>query len=126
MRSGWYRRWVTRIAPIHRSSRPNGSQVSTDEGNDDVLQAGTNITACGTSYAAWYEWYTGGCTRFSATLPRYETDFSLAVNPGDPIDAEVWYTTTADYGHVYILNVTIGVAVSVSFNHTVRFRRFRI
>ena len=85
-------------------------------GSDDVLQAGIKVTACGTSYAAWYEWYTGGCTTSSATQPCYEVNFNLPINPGDLIDTEVWYTTAADNGHAFILNVTTGQAVSVSFN----------
>jgi hypothetical protein len=85
-------------------------------GPEDVLQAGTAITACGTSYVAWYEWYTKGCSGNSPTLPCYQTNVSLAVNPGDLIDVQVWYTTAADNGHAYILNVTSGVSVSVSFN----------
>jgi hypothetical protein len=87
--------------------------------SDDVLQAGTVSTPCGTSgtsYVAWYEWYEAGCTSSSASYPCYQTNVSLPVSPGDLIEVEVWYTTAAPKGHAYILNFTTGKSVSVGFN----------
>jgi hypothetical protein len=82
----------------------------------DVLQAGTAETACGTSYVAWYEWYTSGCTSSSGSLPCYQTNVSLPISPGDVVSAEVWYTTSSPYGHAYIVNYTAQQSASVGFN----------
>jgi len=82
----------------------------------DVLQAGTAITACGASYVAWYEWFTPGCTANSASLPCYQWNFSLAVNPGDRVSTEVWYTTAAPHGHAYMVNYSTQQSASMAFN----------
>jgi len=85
--------------------------------NGDVLQAGTQSTACGTSYVAWYEWFTSGCTQNTASLPCSEWIISnLPVGPGDYLTDYVWYTTSSPHGHAYLLNFTTGVAVSIGFN----------
>jgi hypothetical protein len=82
----------------------------------DVLQAGTAETACGTSYVAWYEWFTTGCTGSSASLPCYQTNVSLSINPGDLVTTEVWYTTSSPNGHAYIVNYTTQQSTSIGFN----------
>jgi len=82
----------------------------------DVLQAGTEVDGCPSSYSAWYEWYTTGCTVNSASQPCYSYNLSLAINPGDLVVAEVWYTTAAPHGHAYIYNYSTQKAASVAFN----------
>jgi len=85
-------------------------------GSADVLQAGTAITACGSSYVAWYEWFTSGCTGSSGSLPCYQTNVSIPISPGDLVTTEVWYTTAAPNGHAYIVNYTTQQSTSVGFN----------
>ncbi len=81
-------------------------------GSSDVLQAGIEADAyCSgstksTYYSAWYEWYPYAETRIS----------SIAVNPGDVMAVEVWYTTSAPYGHAYIVNYSTQQSVSLAFN----------
>ncbi|MGD0959798.1 MAG: G1 family glutamic endopeptidase [Methylomonas sp.] len=79
--------------------------------SSDVLQAGIEAdavcsgTATSEYYGAWFEWY-----------PNYSyrlTNFSIA--PGDTIDVQVWYTTTAPNGHAYFANYQTGVSGSVAF-----------
>jgi hypothetical protein len=82
----------------------------------DVLQVGTATNACPTSYVAWYEWYTTGCTSSSATLPCYQTNISMAINPGDLVLAEVWYTTAAPNGHAFIEDYTSQQSASIGFS----------
>ena len=81
----------------------------------DVLQAGTAETACGTSYVAWYEWFTTGCTGSSTSYPCYQTNVSMAVNPGDIVATEVWYTSSAPQGHAYMYNYQTQQSFSVAF-----------
>lgn len=82
----------------------------------DVLQAGTEVDGCGSRYSAWYEWFTSGCTVNSASQPCYSYNFSLAVNPGDLMLGEVWYTTSSPNGHAYLYNYTTQQAASIGFN----------
>src|SRR5215471_10161515 len=80
-------------------------------GSADVLQAGTEADALclgGTTYtfySAWYEWY-----------PFSEVRVSLPVSGGDLMGGEVWYTTTAPFGHAYIVDYTNQHSISVAFN----------
>lgn len=83
--------------------------------NNDVLQAGTQMSECGTSFAAWYEWYTAGCTINSISYPCNQTNVSLPVNPGDTVAVEVWYTTSAPQGHAWMVNYSTGSSLSVGF-----------
>jgi len=82
----------------------------------DVLQAGTEVNGCPSTYSAWYEWFTSGCTVNSASQPCYSYEFSLAVNPGDLMLGEVWYTTTTPNGHAYLYNYTTQQSASIGFN----------
>ena len=82
----------------------------------DVLQAGTEVDGCPSTYSAWYEWYTSGCTVNSASQPCFSYNLSLPINPGDLVVAEVWYTTAAPHGHAYMYNYTTQRAASVAFN----------
>jgi len=82
----------------------------------DVLQAGVNVTACSTSYAAWYEWYTPGCTVNSQTQPCYETDVNLAVHAGDYMYIVVTYNASSPHGTAFIENQTTQQYVTVSFD----------
>jgi hypothetical protein len=81
-------------------------------GSSDVLQAGTEVDAfCSgstkaTFYSSWIEWYPFSETRVSVP----------AVQPGDLMSAEVWYTTSAPYGHAYLVNYTLQQAQSYAFN----------
>jgi hypothetical protein len=85
-------------------------------GSGDVLQAGIEADAyCSngifgqsksTFYSAWYEWYPAGSVRIG----------NVAVNPGDLLDVEVWYTTSAPNGHAYIINYDTQQSVSLAFN----------
>jgi hypothetical protein len=81
-------------------------------GSGDVLQAGIEADAyCSgssksTYYSAWYEWYPYAETRIS----------SLPVYPGDLMGVETWYTTSAPYGHAYLINYSTQQSVSLSFN----------
>jgi hypothetical protein len=86
------------------------------DGSSDVLQAGTAITTCGTTFVAWYEWYTSGCTASSANYPCYQTNFSLPIAAGDLVTVEVWYTTAAPNGHAFFSNGTSGQSVSIGFS----------
>ncbi|HEY7333292.1 MAG TPA: G1 family glutamic endopeptidase [Bryobacteraceae bacterium] len=80
-------------------------------GSSDVLQAGTEADAyCSggvttTFYSAWYEWY-----------PFNEVRISLPVSGGDLMGGEVWYTTTAPYGHAYLVDYTNQHSISINFN----------
>ena len=87
--------------------------------NPDVLQAGVDVaydSNCLTSYVAWYEWYTPGCTVNSPTYPCYQTNVNLAVNPGDEMYVTVTYSTTSPNGTAFISDQTTGYYVSVGFN----------
>ena len=81
-------------------------------GSGDVLQAGTEADAfCSASgkstfYSSWIEWYPFAETRVSVP----------AVQPGDLMSAEVWYTTSAPFGHAYLVNYTLNQAQSYAFN----------
>jgi hypothetical protein len=85
-------------------------------GSGDVLQAGFEADAyCSnglfgqtkaTFYSAWFEWYPAGEVRIG----------NPAVNPGDLIGVEVWYTTAAPNGHAYIINYDLQRSVSLAFN----------
>ena len=85
-------------------------------GSGDVLQAGIEADAyCSngifgqtksTYYSAWYEWYPAGSVRIS----------NVAVNPGNMMGVEVWYTTAAPNGHAYIINYDTQQSVSLAFN----------
>ncbi len=81
-------------------------------GSGDVLQAGIEADAyCSgssksTYYSAWYEWYPYAETRIS----------SVSVYPGDTMAVEVWYTTSAPYGHAFLINFTTQQSVSLAFN----------
>jgi hypothetical protein len=78
----------------------------------DVLQAGTEADAycsgstTSTYYSSWIEWYPNAETRVSAP----------AAQPGDVMGSEVWYTTTAPYGHAYLVNYTLNQSATYSFN----------
>jgi hypothetical protein len=80
--------------------------------SSDVLQAGTEADAyCSSSsqsayYSSWIEWYPNAATRVSAP----------AAEPGDLMGSEVWYTTTAPYGHAYLVNYTLDQSGTYSFN----------
>jgi hypothetical protein len=82
----------------------------------DVLQAGTEVDGCPSTYYAWYEWYTDYCVVNSASLPCYSYSVTLPVNPGDLMFIEVWYTTNSPNGHAYLYNSTIQQSASISFN----------
>ena len=75
-----------------------------------MLQAGTEADAyCSggvttTFYSAWFEWF-----------PFNETRVSLPATGGDLMGCEVWYTTTAPYGHAFIVNYTNQHSVSIAF-----------
>jgi hypothetical protein len=84
--------------------------------SNDVLQAGTAITTCGTTFVAWYEWYTGGCTASSTSQPCYQTNFSLPIAAGDLVTVEVWYTSAAPNGHAFFSNGSSGQSVSIGFS----------
>jgi hypothetical protein len=81
-------------------------------GSDDVLQAGTEADAyCSgsskaTFYSSWIEWYPFSETRVSVP----------AAQPGDLMESEVWYTTSAPYGHAYLVNYTLQQAQTYAFN----------
>jgi hypothetical protein len=81
-------------------------------GSSDVLQAGTEADAyCSggvTSpyYSAWYEWAPNSEVRIGG----------FAVNPGDLMFVDVWYTTASPYGHAMILNYTTQKSTSIGFN----------
>ena len=81
-------------------------------GSGDVLQAGTEADAyCSgstkaTFYSSWIEWYPFSETRVSVP----------AAQPGDLMGSEVWYTTSAPYGHAYLVNYTLQQAQSYAFN----------
>jgi Peptidase A4 family len=78
----------------------------------DVLQAGTEADAyCSGStkasfYSSWIEWYPFSETRVSVP----------AAQPGDLMGSEVWYTTSAPYGHAYLVNYTLQQSQSYAFN----------
>ena len=84
----------------------------------DVLQGGTEVDAyCAPGpagaaniqasfYSAWIEWYPFAETRVSAP----------PIQPGNFILGEVWYTTSAPYGHVYLANYTLYTSASYAFN----------
>ncbi|MBV8360766.1 MAG: hypothetical protein JO189_22945 [Deltaproteobacteria bacterium] len=78
----------------------------------DVLQAGAlegaqcSSSGRATLYTAWYEWYP-----FSMTFVSVP-----AVQPGDLLGVEVWYTTTSPHGHAYIVNYTLNTSGSYAFN----------
>ena len=82
----------------------------------DVLQAGTEVDGCSSTYSAWYEWYTSGCTVNSSSQPCYSYNLSLPIHPGDLVVAEVWYTTSAPHGHAYMYDYTTQQSASVAFN----------
>jgi Peptidase A4 family len=87
-------------------------------GSSDVLQGGTEVDAycapdpVGASniqnsfYSAWIEWYPFPETRVSAP----------PVQPGNFMVGEVWYTTSAPSGHVYLANYTLYTSASYAFN----------
>ena len=83
-------------------------------GSGDVLQAGIELDAyCAlgglvksTFYSAWYEWYPNGSVRIS----------NVPVNPGETMEVEVWYTTSAPNGHAYIINYDRQQSVSLAFS----------
>ena len=79
--------------------------------SDDVLQAGTEADAyCSggstdTFYSSWIEWY-----------PNSETRVSVPdAQPGNLMQAEVWYTTAAPNGNAYIANFTLQQSASYAF-----------
>ncbi len=80
--------------------------------SNDVLQAGTEADAYCSSpaqakfYSAWIEWYPYAAVRVSVP----------AVQEGDLMAAEVWYTSTPPFGHAYLANLTLGQAASYAFN----------
>jgi len=78
----------------------------------DVLQAGTEVDAyCSagipsTFYSAWIEWFPNDETRVGAP----------AVEPGDLIGEEVWYTTASPNGNAYIANFTLNQSDTYAFS----------
>jgi Peptidase A4 family len=76
-----------------------------------VFQAGTESDAyCANGaryqyYSLWYEWYPNSATRIT----------NLAVSPGDLIEAYIWYTTSAPFGNVYLVDLTTEQATYVGF-----------
>ena len=81
-------------------------------GSTDVLQAGTEADAyCAGStldsfYSAWIEWFPFAELRVSQPI----------VQPGNLMEAEVWYTTTPPFGHAYLANLTLGQAAAYAFD----------
>jgi hypothetical protein len=78
--------------------------------SNDVLQAGTEADAyCpgspSTYYSSWIEWY-----------PYDEVRVSVpAVEPGNVMEAEVWYTTASPSGHATIDNYTLNQSATYAF-----------
>lgn len=91
-------------------------------GANDVLQAGVNIGAAGSGscslfYSAWYEWWTSQCTTSgNPSLPCYQTNVNLSINPGDYMYIVVTYSTTSPNGSAFISDQSTGDYVSVTFN----------
>jgi hypothetical protein len=81
-------------------------------GSNDVLQAGTEADAfCsgGTTtpeYSFWIEW---------APLAEVRVT-NLPVTAGDVVAVEVWYTSSAPFGHALLVNSTTNLSASVAFN----------
>lgn len=92
--------------------------------NNDVLQAGVNISAtagfssCFVSYYAWYEWYTTQCS--ASNPPCYQTPVTLTINPGDYVYIQIAYYTSGNNGYngyAFISDQTTGLyAQPVMFN----------
>jgi hypothetical protein len=80
--------------------------------SSDVLQAGTEADAyCSGStrlafYSAWIEW---------APLPEVRVSVP-AVQPGDLMSSEVWFTSSAPFGHAYVVNYTLQQGGVYAFN----------
>jgi hypothetical protein len=68
-------------------------------GPNDVLQAGLTASACPTSYKAWYEWYTLGCTvNNNPSYPCFEWDVNLPISEGDELYIIVTYYSSSPNG----------------------------
>jgi len=85
-------------------------------GANDVLQAGINVSACPTSYWAWYEWWTESCTINTPQYPCYATSVNLPINVGDYIYIVVTYHTSSPHGNAFISNQSTGQYVAVGFD----------
>jgi len=81
-------------------------------GSNDVLQAGSEANAfCSgnskrAAYFAVYEWYPTGAFKIK----------NFRVQAGNVMGLEVWYTTTAPFGHLYFVNYTTQETVTIGFN----------
>lgn len=79
--------------------------------SNDVLQAGSeadDYCSGGSNspfYSLWYEWF-----------PNPEVRISLPIAPGNMVAVEVWYTTSAPYGHAYWVNYSTQVSTTLAFN----------
>lgn len=79
--------------------------IAADKNQDIVLQAGVTaaITGSTTSFTAWYDWYPGSTTSFTAT--------EFSAKAGDSVTITV-STTSPSEGTVVINNVTAGKKVT--------------
>jgi hypothetical protein len=91
----------------------------TDDPNtgNDVLQAGSNATACSSANYFWYEWYTGGCTVNTGAQPCAEWEVSdFPINTGDYLYVMVFYSTGSPNGTAYFSDQSTGQYISIGFN----------
>jgi hypothetical protein len=93
--------------------------TSPGPGNQDVLQAGVELSGCPSAYVAWYTWYTVGCTENNSLYPCDQTNVNLPISAGQYFF--VWviyeYSDNPSYEATAVLsNQSTGQYVSIGFN----------